>query len=142
MNEFANTIAKITVDSTLTKVSLSDIFLDVSMFNSYSFLQELSQTEKQDFNRLKVEYAKNNNLPSYLEVDYAEDIGCFSFALSCRNDNQEFDPVYILYLGLTIMMYPKSTKSLFVHSLPMNCEYLTSSSALRIIVRLFDDMLF
>ena len=100
VNEFANTIAKITVDSTLTKVSLSDIFLDVSMFNSYSFLKELSQTEKQDFNRLKVEYAKNNNLPSYLEVDYAEDIGCFSFALSCRNDNQEFDPVYILYLGL------------------------------------------
>lgn len=91
VNEFAKTTAKITVDSTLTHASLSDIFLDISMFNSYSFLADLSQKEKQDFNSLKVDFAKKRKLGSYLKVDYTENIGYFSFALSCRNDNQAFD---------------------------------------------------
>lgn len=38
-----------------------------------------------------MDFAKKRKLDSYLKVDYTENIGYFSFALSCRNDNQEFD---------------------------------------------------
>lgn len=91
--EFDNTNAKIVIDPDLTEASLSDIFLDIAMFNSYSFLQQLPLKQKQGFNALKFDYARKHNLKTYLAVNYSENIGYFSFALSCRNEDQEFDIV-------------------------------------------------
>lgn len=62
------------------------------MFNSYSFLNCLTVEERKKFNSYKVEYAKNQQLKSYIDVNYDGNFGYFSFALACRNDSTyEFD---------------------------------------------------
>lgn len=79
-----------------------DIFLDVAMFNSFSFLSEMNITNKKLFSRSKLNYYnKMKNIIGdniYYYLDEKEPPSYFSFAFAAREDNQVID--YYKYVEL------------------------------------------
>lgn len=85
--------AKILIDPNLLTIAAVDIFLDISMFNSFSYLKSMTIPEKKQFNQLKIEFFKKHAMqlcPIYYDIkepypDY------FSLAFCCRVNNKTFD---------------------------------------------------
>ena len=62
-DEFEITTTKVSngilIDSDYLSCALVDIFVDSAIFNSYSFLRTLSNEEKRNFNKLKVDFLRS-----------------------------------------------------------------------------------
>ena len=98
------------MDPNITVDSIVDILLDIAMFNSYSFLKNLSAYEKRLFNIHKVEYIRNNLRFSYYSLDTSAPF-YLSFAFAARDQNGRFDvDKYIsLWNNFISYAYPGST---------------------------------
>lgn len=77
--------AQMVIDGCFLKSASVDVLLDISMFNSYSFLRKLSIQEKKKINKYKYEYFKNNNLDCYYTYKENKPI-YYSLAFSAREN--------------------------------------------------------
>ncbi len=75
-----------------------DIFLDIAMFNSISFLKEMSLDKKREFNNRKFRFAKNAELNAYYDCSESNPPAYWSFAFTARLDNKNID--YFKYVEL------------------------------------------
>ena len=89
--------AKLVLDEEFFVPAATDLFLDLAMFNSYSFLQDMSVDEKRTFSRQKFEYFRNKNLPCYYAYDSSDTLLYYSLAFSARKTSKKIDiPLYII----------------------------------------------
>ncbi len=92
--------AKILLDNYGLISVFTDIFLDSAMFNSYSFLKEMSDKEKQEFSLKKLDFYKEKGLSCFYRLDKEDEdkILYYSLAFSCRKAVDEFD--YDSYIAI------------------------------------------
>lgn len=86
--------AKIYVDEKDRAAAAVDIFLDIAMFNSYSFLNAFNISRRQDFSKEKYKYYINHlsKKKSYYRVDDTRGIlSYYSFAFNARSDRNKID---------------------------------------------------
>lgn len=83
--------AKLVIDEEFLIPAATDLFLDLAMFNSYSFLQDMSIDEKRVFSRQKFEYFKHKNLPCYYAHDSSDTLLYYSLAFSARKTSKKVD---------------------------------------------------
>ena len=76
--------AKLVIDENYLLPAMTDLFLDLSMFNSYSFLRNMSISEKRDFSKQKFDYFKKKSLPCYYTYDDSDTLLYYSLAFSAR----------------------------------------------------------
>lgn len=87
--------AKLVIGEEFLIPAATDLFLDLAMFNSYSFLQDMSVEEKRVFSRQKFEYFKHKNLPCYYAYDNSDTLLYYSLAFSARKTSKKIDiPMY------------------------------------------------
>lgn len=82
-----------------------DIFLDIAMYNSYSFLKNESPENRKAINKKKANFYKNRDLYSYYEIDYSEPPTYFSFAFAARNSYSDIN--YDYYIAIWDMFVEK-----------------------------------
>ncbi|MBP1562123.1 MAG: hypothetical protein J6C38_00185 [Oscillospiraceae bacterium] len=80
--------AEIIFNSDYTRMVIIDIFLDVAMFNSYSFLRDADTEEKQAFSKKKYEYFRSHHLSTCFD-EVGENLDYYSFAFSCHDISEE-----------------------------------------------------
>lgn len=90
--------AKMVIDKEDQLSAAVDIFLDIAMFNSYSFLNEMPHEEKVMFSNKKYKYFKESGEESYYLFSDANPPSYYSFAFSARNDGKTLD--YSKYIDL------------------------------------------
>lgn len=92
--------AKVLLDGSGLKSIFTDIFMDSAMFNSYSFLKNMSGQEKHDFGIKKLEFYQSKQLTCYYRFDNEDEEKTlyYSLAFSCRKGEKEFD--YDMYISL------------------------------------------
>ena len=90
--------AKMIIDKEDQLSAAVDIFLDVAMFNSYSFFRNLTHKEKIAFSSVKYEYYKRIGEDSYYLFSDSNPPSYYSFAFSARVDGKNLD--YIKYIDL------------------------------------------
>lgn len=87
--------AKMIIDHKEQISAAVDIFLDIAMFNSYSFLREMELREKQAFSKVKLDFfLYNRNILDrefYYFLDKNKPPKYFSFAFAARVDYNRFD---------------------------------------------------
>lgn len=85
--------AKVLLDNDGLKTIFTDIFLDSAIFNSYSFLKEMSDKEKQAFGKKKLEFYQKRDLSCFYRLDCEDEdkLLYYSLAFSCRKSVDEFD---------------------------------------------------
>ena len=71
-------------NSEYTRMVIIDIFLDVAMFNSYSFLRDEETEDKQAFSKKKYEYYKSRQLTTCFD-EVGDNLDYYSFAFSCHD---------------------------------------------------------
>lgn len=75
-----------------------DIFLDIAMFNSFSYFRDkLDLNNKKEFNQLKYEYFKKSNYESYYFIEEKSPPSYISFSFAFRTSVNELD-YYAYYL--------------------------------------------
>ncbi len=82
--------AEIIISNDFMRCAIVDIMLDIAMFNSFSFLKDMSTSEKHDFSYKKFSYFTKNKLGSFYECKTNKSL-YYSFAFSARNDIDDFD---------------------------------------------------
>lgn len=82
-----NVSVTIYFDNYIRDLTIIDILLDIAFFNSYSFLRDLSVSEKREFSRLKFEFYLSENMKTVFEETREKDLGYYSFAFSCHEPN-------------------------------------------------------
>lgn len=88
--------AKLVIDEEFLIPAATDLFLDLAMFNSYSFLQNMSVDEKRIFSKQKFDYFKAKNLPCYYVYDNSDTLLYYSLAFSARRTAKRIDiPMYL-----------------------------------------------
>lgn len=105
--------AKILLDENGLKTVFTDIFLDSAMFNSYSFLKNMNDIDKQKFGIKKLEFYKKKNLSCFYRLDNEDEekLLYYSLAFSCRNSMEDFDyDTYILLWNEFISEYYPNEK--------------------------------
>lgn len=104
---------RILVDQEFIACIFVDIFVDSSLFNSYSFLKHLSVQEKRDFNKKKIAYLKKNfgsfealNHPFY-KFNH-DNYKYLSMAFFARKNESEidYDKLIFLWDNLVSEYYP------------------------------------
>lgn len=107
---FSNSVfdAKLVIDDQYLPTATLDLFLDLAMFNSYSFLKNMSIDEKRQFSKQKFDYFKKCNLNCYYTYDETDDLLYYSLAFSARKNAKEIDlQEYInLWNGFLNTYYP------------------------------------
>lgn len=93
-DELINGDAKMIIDSRSQEVAAIDIFLDIAMFHSYSFLDIMTNEPKHEFNRTKYNFFIENNYESFYYIDTIAPPQFLSFAFAARKDINEFDITY------------------------------------------------
>lgn len=83
--------AKMLIDEHEQVSAAVDIFLDIAMFNSISFLKNLSIEAKQQFNEIKYSFFERRKLRSFYTVDKKCPPHYFSFAFYAREDSTHID---------------------------------------------------
>ncbi len=91
-----------------------DILLDISMFNSYSFLRNLNIHERTEFNEKKVRFFKNNKLDCFYELEELDKY--YSLAFSARETTDCID------IGKYISLWEK-----FIQTYYPDCSHEESS---------------
>lgn len=74
-------------DKMIRELTIIDILLDIAYFNSYSFLRDMSLSEKRAFSKQKSEFFKNESLPTVFDEPCSDDLDYYSFAFSCHMPN-------------------------------------------------------
>lgn len=82
--------AEIIVSNDYICCAIVDIMLDIAMFNSYSFLKEMSTPQKHSFSYKKFSYFTQNELNSFYECKTNKNL-YYSFAFSARRGIDDFD---------------------------------------------------
>lgn len=75
-----------------------DIFLDIAMFHSYSFLDKMTPEDKQAFNTKKTDYYEEKQLTHYYQIDKKNPPTYFSFSFAARLDEKSIDYEYYIML--------------------------------------------
>lgn len=83
--------AKMIIDLESLESAAVDIFIDIAMFHSYSFLDIMANEEKQDFNRIKYNFFIGNNYKSFYYIDIDSPPRFLSFAFAARKGISEFN---------------------------------------------------
>jgi len=97
--------AEIIIQNDCLETAITDIILDILMFNSYSFLRKMDIKDKKIFSKQKFEFFKDKQLPCFYEYS-GEDLLYYSLAFSARNKKDEFDiDLYISYWNEFINKY-------------------------------------
>lgn len=89
--------AEIIIDDHLLNAVITDIVLDIIMFNSYSFLKEMTIKEKREFSKQKFEFFANNQLRCIYDYKSNKSL-YYSLAFSARRDDLSFDHEYYISL--------------------------------------------
>lgn len=74
-------------DKMIRELTIIDILLDIAYFNSYSFLRDMSLSEKRAFSRQKSEFFKSEGLPTVFDETRSDDLDYYSIAFSCHKPN-------------------------------------------------------
>jgi hypothetical protein len=88
--------AKMIIGDIDRKSAAIDIFLDIAMFNSISYLRNLSIEEKKKFNLKKLEYAQKHGIGNHYQCSQTNPPQYWSFAFTARLDRNNID--YDLYI--------------------------------------------
>ena len=89
--------AEIIIDYRFLDAVITDIVLDIIMFNSYSFLKAMTIKEKREFSQQKYRFFVENNLSCI--YDYKNEKALYySFAFSARRDSSKIDLEYYISL--------------------------------------------
>ncbi len=87
--------AKIIIDKKDQISAAVDIFLDIAMFNSVSYLATMPLKQKQEFSKLKLGFYNRikdqNDYSCYYLIDRKESPSYFSFAFAARIDHKKID---------------------------------------------------
>lgn len=83
--------AKLVIDDEYLPAAATDLFLDIAMFNSYSFLRNMTTDEKINFSQQKFEYFITHNLDCFYEYDNTETLLYYSLAFSARTNIRHID---------------------------------------------------
>lgn len=94
-SDIENVNGKIVADFDLKEFAIMDIFIDIAMFNSFSFLKKLTKTQKKSFNKYKAQYYLDNHFNSLFDIVDEDNLDYYSFAFACHftdeNENICFD---------------------------------------------------
>lgn len=92
--------ATLIIDEEYLVCVCADIFLDIAMFNSYSFLKSLPDSCKKEFSYKKYEYFKKEGIGSYYHFkEYSDEAPTyFSLAFSVRQDKTELELEQYIYI--------------------------------------------
>lgn len=71
--------------------AIVDVFLDIAMFNSYSYLKSMKDIERRNFNKLKYEFFTKNKLESYFDINSEDPPTYISFAFSKHITHDKLD---------------------------------------------------
>ena len=82
--------AEIVIHKDYIEGAIIDILLDIVMFNSYSFLKNMTISKKHDFCQEKLDYFNEKALPCFYEYK-GEKPMYYSFAFTARTDKNTFD---------------------------------------------------
>lgn len=83
--------AKMIIDLESLESAAIDIFIDIAMFHSYSFLDIMTNEEKQEFNKNKYNFFIENNYNSFYYIDVDSPPRFLSFAFAARKGINEFN---------------------------------------------------
>lgn len=100
--------AQITFDDNLIELVIIDIFLDVAMFNSYSFLRTLSIEKRKQFSKDKYKFFSERGLNCLFTDKSDGTLDYYSFAFSChanrddilRTPNYDYELNLEQYIGI------------------------------------------
>lgn len=84
----------IAADPNYKGIAIIDIFLDIALFNSYSFLKRLSKPEKKKFSKLKADYYRKNGLDSFFINEENVDLDYYSFAFACHTIDKDGNEIF------------------------------------------------
>lgn len=102
--------AQIVIDPNLLEEAIVDILLDIIMFNSYSFLKNMTIDEKKLFSLRKYEYYKNGEMNSFYECSN-DNLLYYSLAFMARDSDGNFDlNSYIEYWNNILNKYYPNCK--------------------------------
>ncbi len=88
--------AEIIADDTGRIDAIVDVFLDIAMFNSYSFLRTMNVVKRRDFNIIKNEFFAENSFNSYFEINSEDSPTYISFAFSTHITHNKLN--YLSYV--------------------------------------------
>lgn len=89
--------AEIVIDYHFLDAVITDIVLDIIMFNSYSFLKTMTINEKREFSQQKYKFFVENNLPCLYDYKSEKPL-YYSLAFSARKDSSTIDYEYYISL--------------------------------------------
>jgi len=89
--------AEIVIDYHFLDAVITDIVLDIIMFNSYSFLKSMPIKEKREFSQQKYKFFVDNKLPCIYDCKNEKPL-YYSLAFSARTDSSTFDLKYYISL--------------------------------------------
>lgn len=90
-DQFIECNAKMFVGQEELENAIVDIFLDISMFNSFPFFKKFSTDKRRSFSTIKFNYYRENQLTSYYNIDTDNPPDYFSFAFYAREDSKTID---------------------------------------------------
>lgn len=107
--------AKLVIDENYLVPATTDLFLDLAMFNSYSFFKNCTIEEKRKFSQQKFEFFKERKLDCYYTYDNSDLLMYYSLAFSARKSAKSIDiPLYLtLWDEFLQTYYPDA-----VHEIP------------------------
>lgn len=99
-DEFVKGNAKMLIDKKDQIAAAVDIFLDIAMFNSFSFLRNLPNESKKSFSKQKYDFFKTNSESCYYRYIDSDGVppAYYSFAFSARTDDKNIDFGKYMYL--------------------------------------------
>lgn len=89
--------AEIIIDYHFLDAVITDIVLDIIMFNSYSFLKAMTIKEKREFSQQKYKFFVDNKLPCLYDYKNEKPL-YYSLAFSARRDSSTIDLEYYISL--------------------------------------------
>lgn len=89
--------AEIIIDYRFLDAVITDIVLDIIMFNSYSFLKAMTIKEKREFSQQKYRFFVENNLSCIYDYKNEKPL-YYSLAFSARRDSSKIDLEYYISL--------------------------------------------
>lgn len=98
--EFSKINAEMLIDEEYIVCAATDIFLDIAMFNSFSYLRKMKDNDKKTFSSLKYSYYKEIGCNCYYHYKafLEKEPVYFSFAFAARNNKSEIDLDTYIYL--------------------------------------------
>lgn len=94
ISEINNVDGEIVADFDYKEIAITDIFLDIAMFNSYSFLKHMPAPDKKKFSKMKAEYYSTNKLDSFFINEENAKLDYYSFAFACHSTDDNGNIIF------------------------------------------------